>query len=99
MASRAEPSFEPSITRPARSYGTIRSATDRAPRVSSPPYTGLTFTGDVPGNLMALRTSDGTTLWHQNIGRMGNAPETYELDGKQVLLVAGGGALIAFTLP
>ena len=61
--------------------------------------TGLTFTGDVPGNLMALRTSDGTTLWRQNIGRMGNAPETYELDGKQVLLVAGGGSLIAYTLP
>ncbi len=61
--------------------------------------TGLTFTGDVPGNLMALRTSDGATLWHQNIGRMGNAPITYKLDGKQVLLVAGGGALIAFELP
>lgn len=61
--------------------------------------TGLTFTGDVPGNLMALRTSDGTTLWHQNIGRMGNAPITYQLDGKQVLLVAGGGVLIAFELP
>ncbi len=61
--------------------------------------TGLTFTGDIPGNLMALRTSDGTTLWHQNIGRMGNAPITYQLDGKQVLLVAGGGALMAFELP
>ncbi len=61
--------------------------------------TGLTFSGDVPGNLMAFRTSDGTTLWHQNIGRMGNAPITYELDGKQVLLVGGGGSLIAFTLP
>jgi len=61
--------------------------------------TGLTFTGDIPGNLMALRTSDGTTLWHENIGRMGNAPITYQLDGKQVLLVAGGGALMAFELP
>lgn len=61
--------------------------------------TGLTLTGDVTGNLMALRTSDGATLWHQNIGRMGNAPITYMLDGKQVLLVAGGGALMAFELP
>lgn len=61
--------------------------------------TGLTFTGDVPGNLLALRTSDGSTIWHQNTGRMQNAPIMYELDGKQVLLVGGGGSLIAFSLP
>ena len=61
--------------------------------------TGLTFSGDIPGNLIAFRTSDGATLWHQNIGRMGNGPIMYELDGKQVLLVAGGGSLYAFGLP
>jgi alcohol dehydrogenase (cytochrome c) len=61
--------------------------------------TGLTFTGDVPGNLMALRTSDGTTLWHSNIGKVGNSPITVMLDGKQVLLAAGGNSLYAFTLP
>ncbi len=61
--------------------------------------TGLTFSGDVPGNVMALRTSDGATLWHQNIGRMGNGPIMYELDGRQYLLVGGGGALYAFALP
>jgi alcohol dehydrogenase (cytochrome c) len=60
---------------------------------------GLTFTGDVPGNAMALRTSDGTTLWHASIGRMGNAPITYELDGKQFVLVGGGSSLVAFALP
>jgi alcohol dehydrogenase (cytochrome c) len=61
--------------------------------------TGLTFSGDVPGNVMALRTSDGATLWHQNIGRMGNGPIMYELDGRQYLLVGGGGSLYAFALP
>lgn len=60
---------------------------------------GLTFSGDVSGNLMAFRSSDGETLWHYNIGRSGNAPITYELDGKQVLLVGGGGSLYAFALP
>jgi hypothetical protein len=59
---------------------------------------GVDFTGDNHGNLMALRTSDGATLWHENIGRMGNAPITYELDGKQYLLVGGGASLYAFTL-
>jgi alcohol dehydrogenase (cytochrome c) len=61
--------------------------------------TGLTFTGDVPGNALALRTSDGTTLWHASVGRMGNAPITYQLDGRQFVLFGGGSALHAFALP
>jgi alcohol dehydrogenase (cytochrome c) len=60
---------------------------------------GLTFSGDNRESVMALRTSDGSTLWHENIGRMQNAPITYELDGKQVLMVGGGTALFAFALP
>ena len=42
---------------------------------------------------MALRTSDGTTLWHSMIGRVGNGPIMYELDGRQYMVVAGGGVL------
>jgi alcohol dehydrogenase (cytochrome c) len=61
--------------------------------------TGLTFTGDNSNNVMALRTSDGTTLWHEAIGRVGNGPVTYQLDGKQYMLVGGGNSLYAFTLP
>ncbi len=60
---------------------------------------GLTFSGDVPGNVMAFRTSDGKTLWHAAIGRVENGPITYELDGKQYLVVASGGSLYAFSLP
>jgi len=60
---------------------------------------GLTFTGDLPGNLLALRTSDGSTVWHAAIGRVGNAPITYQLDGKQVLVVSAGTSLYAFALP
>ena len=61
--------------------------------------TGLTITGDNPGNLLALRTSDGATLWHEDIGRMQGAPVTYELDGNQYLLVSGGNSLYAYALP
>ena len=60
---------------------------------------GLTFTGDSVGNALALRTSDGTTLWHSGIGRVGNGPITYELDGRQFVLLGGGSALYAWALP
>jgi alcohol dehydrogenase (cytochrome c) len=59
---------------------------------------GLTFTGDIPGNFMALRTSDGETLWHSPIGRVGNGPITYEMDGRQVVVAAAGSSLYAFVL-
>jgi len=60
---------------------------------------GVTFTGDSVRSVMALRTSDGATLWHSAIGFVGNAPITYELDGRQYVIVASGGALFAWALP
>jgi alcohol dehydrogenase (cytochrome c) len=60
---------------------------------------GVTFTGDSANSAMALRTSDGSTLWHAGIGRVGNAPITFELDGRQHVLIGGGSALYAFALP
>ncbi len=60
---------------------------------------GLAITGDAGGNLLALRSSNGEVVWHENIGRMGGAPATVEMDGKQYLLVSGGNALIAYALP
>jgi alcohol dehydrogenase (cytochrome c) len=61
--------------------------------------TGVTFTGDVNGNVLALRTRDGATLWHAAIGRVNNSPVSYELDGRQFIVVGGGSALYAFALP
>jgi alcohol dehydrogenase (cytochrome c) len=61
--------------------------------------TGLTFSGDAANSVFALRTSDGATLWHSTIGRVGNGPIMYELDGRQYMVVAGGGVLYAWTLP
>ena len=40
-----------------------------------------------------------STLWHAGIGRVGNAPITYELDGRQFVLFGGGTALYAWALP
>jgi alcohol dehydrogenase (cytochrome c) len=60
---------------------------------------GIAFTGDVSGNAMAVRTSDGATLWHAAIGRVGNSPITYLFDGRQFVLFGGGSSLHAFALP
>jgi len=60
---------------------------------------GLTFTGDTAGNALGLRTSDGATLWHAGIGKVGNSPMTYELDGRQFVVMGGGSALYAWALP
>ena len=60
---------------------------------------GLTFTGDSARSALALRTRDGATLWHSSIGRVGNSPITYALDGRQYVVMGGGSALYAFALP
>ena len=61
---------------------------------------GLTFTGDAPGNFLALDSSDGKTLWHAGSGAgMQSSPITYELDGRQYVLMSSGGVLFAWALP
>jgi alcohol dehydrogenase (cytochrome c) len=60
---------------------------------------GLTFTGDSAMNALALRSSDGATLWHAGTGRVGNSPITYELDGRQYVLFGAGSVLYAWALP
>jgi alcohol dehydrogenase (cytochrome c) len=61
---------------------------------------GLTFTADSSGNFLALRTSDGETLWHSGTGSgMESSPITYELDGRQYVLTGSGGVLFAWALP
>jgi alcohol dehydrogenase (cytochrome c) len=61
---------------------------------------GLTFTGDSTGNILALATSDGKTLWHSGTGaQMQTSPITYELDGRQYVVTGSGGVMFAWTLP
>lgn len=60
----------------------------------------LLFTADNSGNLLALDPATGKTLWHVYLGGgMGSSPETFELDGRQVLLVSARNLVFAFSLP
>ncbi len=61
---------------------------------------GLTFTGDALGNVLALATRDGKTLWHAGAGApMESSPITYQLDGRQYVMTGSGGVLFAWALP
>ena len=61
---------------------------------------GLTFTGDGEGNVLALETSNGKTLWHAGGGvPMQSSPICYELDGREYLMTSSGGVLFAWALP
>jgi alcohol dehydrogenase (cytochrome c) len=61
---------------------------------------GLTFTGDGYGNVLALQTSNGKTLWHAGIGPpMQSSPISYKLDGRQYIITSSGGVLFAWALP
>ncbi len=61
---------------------------------------GLTITGDSNGNLLALGTSNGETLWHAGMGSpMESSPISYELDGRQYIVTSSGSVLFAWALP
>ncbi len=62
--------------------------------------TGVTFTGDAYGSILALRTSDGQTLWHAGTGDpTQSSPISFELDGRQYIVTGSGGVLFAWALP
>jgi alcohol dehydrogenase (cytochrome c) len=60
----------------------------------------LLFTADNTGNLLALDPATGKTLWHLNIGGpLLASPMTYQLDGRQYLIIPSYDSLYAFALP
>lgn len=60
----------------------------------------LLFSADTSGNLLALDPLSGKTLWHLNAGgTLDSSPMTYELDGRQYLIMPVQDILYAFALP
>ena len=60
---------------------------------------GLLFTGDPSGNFIAFDPATGKILWHAKLDdKVSNGTMTYELDGKQYVVVGAGATLHAFTL-
>ncbi|MBV9295615.1 MAG: PQQ-binding-like beta-propeller repeat protein, partial [Acidobacteriaceae bacterium] len=60
----------------------------------------LLFSGDPSHNLIAFDPATGKILWHVALSSgVSNGPMTYELDGRQYLVVGAGEMLYAFTLP
>jgi alcohol dehydrogenase (cytochrome c) len=52
------------------------------------------------GNFLALDSSDGKTLWHAGSGsEIASSPASYELDGRQYVLMSSGSVLFAWALP
>jgi alcohol dehydrogenase (cytochrome c) len=60
--------------------------------------TGLLFSGDGNGNFVAMDGANGALLWHTRIGNITNAPQTFEIDGRQYVLVGVGDTLYSFVL-
>jgi alcohol dehydrogenase (cytochrome c) len=62
---------------------------------------GLIFSGDADGNLLALDSRNGKLLWRYQMGATmhGTSPITYMLDGRQHVLVPAGTTLTAWALP
>jgi alcohol dehydrogenase (cytochrome c) len=59
----------------------------------------LLFGNDGAGNFIAFDPANGKILWHTALlSNPSNGPETWTVDGKQFILIAGGDTLYAFTL-
>ncbi len=62
---------------------------------------GLVFTGDADGNVIALDSRNGKLLWRYQMGAPlhGTSATTYMIDGRQHVLVPAGTTLTAWSLP
>jgi alcohol dehydrogenase (cytochrome c) len=62
---------------------------------------GLIFTGDPDGNVIALDSRNGKLLWRYQLGAPlhGTSAITYMVDGRQHVLVPAGTTLTAWALP
>jgi alcohol dehydrogenase (cytochrome c) len=61
---------------------------------------GVVFAGESDGNFIALNGSSGQDLWHVQLGAaIYSTAITYQLDGRQYVVIPAGSALFAFALP
>jgi alcohol dehydrogenase (cytochrome c) len=61
---------------------------------------GVVFAGDSDGNFIVLDAKTGRDLRHLQLGAaIYSTAITFELDGKQYVVIPGGSALFAFALP
>lgn len=60
----------------------------------------VVFFGDSDGNFIALDAASGRDLWHLQLGAaIYSTAITWQLDGRQYVLIPAGSALFAFALP
>lgn len=60
----------------------------------------LVFAGGREGFFYALDAKTGEELWRQNLGgQVASGPMSFELNGRQYIMVAAGAGLFAFALP
>jgi hypothetical protein len=60
---------------------------------------GVVLAGDSDGNFIALDATRGRDLWHAQLGAaIYSTAITFELDGKQYVVIPAGSALFAFAL-
>jgi alcohol dehydrogenase (cytochrome c) len=59
----------------------------------------LLFSGGASNDLVGLDATTGTALWHARLNAsVSNAPITYDLDGRQYIIVGAGDMLWAFVI-
>ncbi|MES2626830.1 MAG: PQQ-dependent dehydrogenase, methanol/ethanol family [Pseudomonadota bacterium] len=62
--------------------------------------TNLVFAGGREGYFYALDAKTGEELWRETLGgQVASGPMSFELDGRQYIMVAAGAGLFAFALP
>jgi len=59
---------------------------------------GILFAADQGDNIVAFDQQNGKPLWHARLNGVSNAPETYQLDDHQYVMVAAGDMIYAFAL-
>ena len=60
----------------------------------------LVFAGGREGFFYALDALTGAELWRQNLGgQVASGPMSFELEGRQYIVVAAGAGLFVFALP